>query len=28
MSDLEKENKNDDVLLGFDEINNKIATKT
>jgi hypothetical protein len=28
MSDLEKENKNDDVLLGYDEISNKIATKT
>ena len=28
MSDLNKENKNDDVLLGFDKINEKIATKT
>ena len=28
MSDLEKENKNSDVLLDFDTVSNKIATKT
>jgi hypothetical protein len=28
MSDLEKENKNDDVLLGFDQIADKVSNKT